>query len=348
MPMSHLHKRARTHFSRLALFVLLALLLLPVNAQQAPSTNDSGAVSLVFTAIDKNKRFVATLRREDIRVMEDGVQQEITAFDQQTDKPLSIVIMLDMSMSQEKIIPIAKFVSREFVDSIVRPGKDSVGVVTFTGEAKFEQELTSDLEQVRRAIERVEFKPPPGYVRGPIIVTNRAQLPQAISGQLSKINRGQMLLGSTAIWDAVSFASEKIGAQTSDNPRRLIILLTDGEDTSSKLKLSEAVETAIKSGVAVYSMGLGDQYYGGTNKDVLRKISERTSGRAFFPKIVQDVRDAFARIEQELRSQYLLSYSPTGKKTGDKLRKVKIEIVNPELRKQDLQLSYPQGYYAKK
>ncbi len=337
--MPHLHKRARPYSSLLVLLVLLALLL-PVSAQQAPSTNDSGAVSLVFTAIDKKKHFVTTLRKEDIRVMEGGVPQEITAFGRQTDKPLSIVIMLDVSMSQEKVIPIAKFVSREFVNSIVRLGKDSVGVVTFTGEAKFEQELTSDLEQVRHAIERVEVKPPPGYVSGPIIVTNRAQLP--------KISPNQMLLGSTAIWDAVSFASEKIGAQASDNPRRLIILITDGEDTSSKRKLDGAVETAIKSGVAVYSMGLGDQYYGGTNKDALRKISEQTGGRAFFPKIVQDVRDAFKELEQELRSQYLFSYSPANRKPGDKLRKVKIEIVNPELRKQDLQLSYPQGYYAKK
>src|ERR1044071_153017 len=345
--MPHLHKQTRSLPSRLALFVLLALLL-PVSAQQAPSTNDSGTVSLVFTAIDKNKHFVASLRREDIRVMEDGVQQEITAFDQQTDKPVSIVIMLDMSVSQEKVIPIAKFVSREFVDSIVRPGKDSVGVVTFTGDARFEQELTSDLEQVRRAIERVEFKRPPGYPKGPILVTNRAQVPKIIADQLPNISRDQLLLGSTAIWDAVSFASEKVGAQTSNNPRRIIILITDGADTSSKRKLNDAMEAAIKSGVAVYSMGLGDDYYGGTNKDALRKISERTGGRAFFPKIVQDVRDAFKEVEQELRSQYLFSYSPTNKKPGDKLRKVKIEIVNPELRKQDLQLSYPQGYYAKK
>lgn len=336
--MSQLHKRARPCSFLIILFMLLGLVL-PASAQQAPSTSDSGAVSFVFTAIDKQKHFVTTLRKEDIRVMEDGAQQEITAFGQQTNKPLSIVIMLDVSMSQERIIPIAKFVSQEFLNSIVRQGKDSVGVLTFTSEPKFEQELTSDLEQVRRAIERVEVKRPPGYVPGPVMVANPARLPQ--------ISRTQMLLGSTAIWDAISFASEKIGAQTSDNPRRLIILITDGEDTSSKLKLDEAMETAIKSGAAVYSVGIGDEDYGGPNKDVLRKISERTGGRAFFPKLVQDVRDAFTEIGQELRSQYLFSYSSASKKSGDKLRKVKIEIVNPELRKQDLRLSYQQGYYAR-
>ncbi|MBA2731871.1 MAG: VWA domain-containing protein, partial [Acidobacteria bacterium] len=225
----------------------------------------------------------------------------------------------------------------------IRPGKDSVGVITFTGEAKFEQELTSDLEQVRRAIERVEFKPPPpppGYIGLPIIVSNPSKLP--------KISPDQTTLGSTAIWDAISFASEKVGIQGSDNPRRVIILITDGGDTSSKRKLNEAVEAAIKYGVTVYSMGIGDEYYGGTNEDALRKISERTGGRAFFPKKVKDLQPAFVAIEQELRSQYIISYSPASRKTDNKMRKIKIEIVNPELRKQDLRLSYQQGYYAKK
>ncbi len=332
--MPHLHKQTRTLPSRLALFVLLALLL-PVSAQQVPSTNDSGAVSLVFTALDKKKHFVTTLRREDIRVTEDGVQQEITAFGRQTDQSLSIVVILDMSISQERVIPIAKQVSLAFVKSLTRSGKDSIGIISFTGEAKFEQELTSDLQQVRRAIERLEFVPPPGYLG------NGQVGPPPISG------RDQIKQGSTAIWDTISFASEKFGAQTSDNPRRAIILFTDGHDTSSKDKLNKAVEIAIKSGVVVYSIGIGDEYYGGIAEGPLRKISEQTGGSAFFPKIVQDVRDAFAEIEQELRSQYLFSYSPANKKPGNQLRKVKIEIVNPELRKQDLQLSYPQGYYAK-
>jgi VWFA-related protein len=320
-----------------------------VSAQQS-SLNGDRAVSLLFTAIDKNKHFVTTLRKEDIRVIEDGVQQEIAAFGQQTDKPLSIVIMLDMSVSQERVIPIAKFVSREFVDSIVRPGKDSVGVITFTREAKFEQELTTDLEQVRRAIERVEFKPPPGYARGGLIITDLSKLPGMIVTNPSKLPKptaDQLIPGSTAIWDAISFASEKSGAQVSDKPRRIIILITDGEDTSSKRKLNEAVESAIKSGVAVYSMGIGDEYYGGTNKDALQKISDRTGGRAFFPKIVQDVRDAFVGIEQELRAQYLFSYSPVSRKSDNKLHKLKIEIINPELRRQGLLLSYPQGYLAR-
>lgn len=294
--MSHPERDAR---SRSALLIVLMLLsgLLPASAQQTSS--DTGSpVGIRLTVVDKqSKKFINTLRQEDVRVLEDGVPQIITDFKQQTGKPLSIVIMLDMSMSQEKIIPVAKQVSREFVDSIITSGKDSVGVVSFTGAAKFEQELTNDLREVQQAIARLKFIPPSGYVSG-----IGFPLP-------SKATKDQQMQGTTAIWDAVSLASEKFGAEASANLHRVVILFTDGHDTSSKQTLNEAVKVALEAGVVVYSVGFGDEYYGGINKDVLRKISERTSGRAFFPKKITDVQAAFAEIEQELRTQYFISYS---------------------------------------
>lgn len=328
--MSHLCREARPR----SLFLLLLLCLLPASAQQTPSGSSSSPVTILFTAIDKkSKKFVTTLRKEDVRVVEDGVPQEIADFKQQTDRPLSIILMLDMSVSQERMIPVIKQVSRKFVDSIINQGRDSVGVVSFTHEAKFEQELTSDLGQARQAIERVEFNPPKGYVSG-VVVKNPT------AGQ------GQTLQGSTAIWDTVSLASEKFNAQPADNLRRVIVLFTDGYDTSSKLSLDEAVKMALKSGVVVYSIGLGDDYYGGVSEGVLKKISERTSGRAFFPEKMTDVQAAFAQIEEELRSQYLVAYSSSNMRMNDRMRKIKIEIVNPELRKAGLQLSYQQGYFT--
>jgi VWFA-related protein len=313
--------------------------LVPASAQQQQaSSGNGGAVNLFFTVTDKTGRAVTTLRKEDIRVLEDGRPQEITSLAAQSDKPLSIAIMLDMSISQENIIPIAKRVSREFVDEIIRTGKDNVGVVTFTGEAKLEQELTADLDEVRRAIERVKFEPPPDFYGGKGII---------IIGPKSKIDPALLAQGSTAVWDAVWFAAEKISLQASTDTRRAIILITDGDDTSSKRKLNEAVETAIKSGVAVYSIGIGDENYGGTSEGNLRKISERTGGRAYFPKKATNLRLVFEEIGQELRSQYLVSYSSATWKAPDKMRKIKIELVNSELRKQGLQLSYQQGYFTR-
>jgi VWFA-related protein len=326
--------------SSILIAVLMPLCLLPISGQQPQpsSSGNSGAVNLFFTVTDKTGRAVTTLRREDIRVLEDGRPQEITGLATQNDKPLSIAIMLDMSISQERVIPIAKRGSRELVDAIIRSGKDNVGVVTFTGEAKLEQELTADLDEVRQAIERVKFEPPPGYSKG---------VGKIVVGLPPKTDPALLTQGSTAIWDSVWFAAEKISLQSSPDTRRAIILITDGNDTSSKRKLNEAVESAIKSGVVVHSIGIGDEYYGGTSEGDLRKISERTGGRAYFPKKVKDLHAVFEEIGQELRSQYLVSYSSTGVKAPDKMHKIKIELVNPELRKLGLQLSYQQGYFTR-
>jgi Ca-activated chloride channel homolog len=333
--MTHLRRNVRRCA---ALFIMLLLPgLLPLSAKQA-SSNDDTAVNLLFTAINKNgKQLVTTLRKEDVRVLEDGLPQIITDFKQQADQPVAIVIMLDLSVSQEKTLPVQKQVARQFIDSFIRLGVDSVGVITFTGEAKLEQELTSELQRVRQAIERIEFKPPEGYIGS-----------GAVKGKPPEANPIQVLQGSTSLWDSLGFAMELISARASADARRVIVLLTDGADSSSKNTLNDAAEMAIKSGVAVYSIGIGDEYYGGVNEDMLRKISERTAGRAVFPKKTKDLPAAFSELEQALRSQYLVSYSSASTKPRDKMRKIKIEIINPELRKQGLQLSYQQGYYAKK
>jgi VWFA-related protein len=330
--MTHLQKNARTRI--LLIIMCMSLRLLSSSAQQV-SSGDSSAVNLSLTVMDKNRQAVSTLRKEDLRVLVDGAQQEIIDFKRQTDQPLSVIVMLDMSISQERVIPAAKQVSKEFVNSVIRPDKDSVGVITFTGEAKLEQELTSDLQQVHQAIERVEFKPPPSYVSGIIITRNP---PKSVTGQMPQ--------GMTGLWDAVGFTAEKFGAQSPTHPRRVVILITDGQDTSSKLKLSEAAEIAIKFDVVVYSIGISDKYYGGTNDGNLKKISERTGARAFFPERVKDLRATFAEIEQQLHSQYSISLKPSGNRGNGKIPKIKIELVNPELRKQGLLLSYPQSYSA--
>lgn len=330
--MSHLRNGALS----LSLLLSLMLGLIPASAQQ-PSPDNGNPVHILLTAIDKqSKKVVKTLRKEDVRVLEDGVPQVITEFKPQTYRPLSVIIMLDMSVSQEKIIPLAKQASQRFIDSIMIPGRDSVGVVSFMSEARFEQELTFDLNEAQRAIQRLEFIPPTGYVGGGQVVNKSATN-----------NKGQQYPGSTAIWDTVTTVSEHMRTRPADEVRRIIVLFTDGQDTSSRLSLNEAAKVALKSGVAIYSIGLGDSYYGGVTQDVLRKISERTSGRAFFPKKTTDVQGAFVEIAEELRSQYLISYSSSNRKMDDKMRKIKIELVSPELRKGGLQLSYQQGYFTR-
>jgi VWFA-related protein len=136
-------------------------------------------------------------------------------------------------------------------------------------------------------------------------------------------------------------------SETSDKTRRAIILLTDGVDTSSRLQRAEAIDRALKSDVVVYTIGIGDSDFDGVEKDTLHKLSERTGGRAFFPKDEADLRSAFAQIQDELRSQYLIAYPPSNKAKDGTFRKVQIEVTNPELRKQNLRLTYRQGYFAR-
>jgi VWFA-related protein len=297
---------------------------------------ETDLTNILFTASDKQKRFITSLKQEDIRVTEDGQSQEIFTFARQTDLPLSLAIVIDTSISEERTLPSEKAAAASFVDAVIRPAKDEAAVITFTGESTLEQGLTGSVARVRRALDRVEFVPPSGYIGG-----------GQTAGTPPISDQSQRLAGSTAIWDAVWITSDEVLSQTSDKTRRAIILLTDGEDTSSQKKLDEAIDKALKVDAVVYAIGIGDEYYGGVNKGVLKKVSERTGGRAFFPEDEADLRAAFAQIQDELRSQYLVAYSPTNKNRDGSFRKVQIEVVNPELRKQNLRLTYRQGYFAR-
>jgi VWFA-related protein len=296
---------------------------------------ETDLTNILFTAVDKQKRFITNLRQEDVRVTEDGQPQEIFAFARQTDLPLSLAILVDTSISEERTLPEEKAAASAFVDAVIRPDKDEAAVVSFTGEATLEQGLTSSVSRVRRALDRVHFEPPAGYIGNGTIVTGTPPV------------NGSSTAGSTAIWDAIWVTSDEVLSNTSEKTRRAIILITDGEDSSSQKKMNDAIDRAVKADAVIYTIGYGDMYYGGINEGVLRKVSERTGGRAYFPRDESDLRAAFAQIQQELRSQYLVAYAPTNKTRDGSFRRVQIEIVNPELRKQTLRLTYRQGYFAK-
>ncbi|HEY0406647.1 MAG TPA: VWA domain-containing protein [Pyrinomonadaceae bacterium] len=299
---------------------------------------DTNLTNILFTAVDKQKRFITTLRREDIRILEDGQPQEIFTFQQQADLPLSLAIVIDTSVSEEMTLPTEKEAATAFVDAVIRPSKDEAAVLTFTGETTLELGLTGSIPRIRRALNRVEFVAPSGYIGGGATVG---------IGTPPISDTQQNIAGSTAVWDAVWVTADEVLSETSDKTRRAIILLTDGVDSSSQKKMDEAVEQAIKRDVLIYSIGIGDDYRGGINKDSLRKVSERTGGRAFFPEDDADLRAAFAQIQRELREQYLIAYSPTNKNRDGTFRRVLIEVTNPELRKQNLKLTYRQGYFAR-
>jgi VWFA-related protein len=300
---------------------------------------ETNLTSIFFTAADSSKRFVSNLKKEDVRILEDGQPQEIFTFQQNIDLPLSIAILIDTSRSEERTLPDEKAAARSFIESVMHGGKDEAAVVSFTGEVTLEQGFTGNLDRLRRAVDRVEFVPAAGtYIGGGVVV----------GGGTPPISGGnQALAGSTAIWDAVWATSNELLSDSAENTRRTIILLTDGEDTISQVKMHEAIERAQKADALIYAIGIGDSYQGGVDEGSLRKITEQTGGRAYFPRSESELRSAFAQIQRDLREQYLLAYSPSNKARDGSYRRIQIEVVDPELRKEKLKLNYRPGYFAK-
>ncbi len=298
---------------------------------------ETEAVNVLFTAQDKDRRLLLTLKPEDVRIFENGQAQEITAFAKRVDLPLSLAILIDTSVSQQRTLPEEKAAAISFVESVIRPAKDEVAVVSFTGESTLEQGMTNNTTRLRRAIDRVQFVPPSGYIGGGVVAPGTPP----ISGG------NQSIQGSTAIWDSIWVTAAEVLGPAPEKTRRAVILLTDGEDTSSRKKLDEAVDAALKAEAVVYTIGIGDDFYGGVNKGILNKVSERTGGRAFFPRDERELRDAFKQIQEEMRSQYLIAYEPTNPEKDGSYRKIEIQLVNPDLAKQKIKLTHRQGYFAK-
>lgn len=298
---------------------------------------ESDVTNLPFTVTDKQHRFVTTLQAADVRVLEDGVPQTLFTFQRETDRPLAIAFLIDVSASQEVTLPDEKAAARSFIENVIKSNRDVVAILPFTGSAYLEQPLTRDVLSVYRVLERVEVAEP-AYLGSGRPLTGIPTGPRLAATPPE---------GSTAIWDAVALTSDNVLSQAPGLRRRAIILLTDGIDTTSRLVLKEAANRALAAETVVYTIGIGNSKLEGVFHDPLKEIAERTGGRAFFPDKKFDLNSAFAEIERELRTQYLLAYSSTNKKRDGSYRKITIEVTNPELRKQNLQLRHRPGYFAK-
>jgi Ca-activated chloride channel family protein len=346
---------------------------------QSPSDQDDEVIrvetdltNLFFTATNKQKGFVTTLREEDVRLTEDGVPQKILTFQRETNRPLSIAFLIDVSASEERTLPQEKAAARAFIETIIQSSKDQAAIIPFTGSAFLEQGLTRDVFSIYRALERVE-------VALPAYLGSGRPLSGIASGPGMKATPPE---GSTAIWDAIALTSSEVLARNSDpkmtendrpgrgpgpsrtdqislsvgaagaaqfpnQRRRAIILLTDGQDTTSRLLRSEAVNRALEAETVIYAIGIGDSKYEGVDRGALNAVASGTGGRAFFPKRETDLQNAFAEIEQELRSQYLIAYSSTNKNRDGSYRQMHIDITNPDLQKEQLKFRHRPGYFAK-
>src|SRR5215211_8777030 len=325
----------------IVILVLLVLLCVPIVRSQTTDQDDvirveTDVTNLPFTVTDKERRFITTLQAEDVRVLEDGAPQKVFTFQRETDRPLAIAFLIDVSRSQEFTLPDEKAAARSFIEKVINSSKDQVAIVPFTGLAYLEQGLTRQVLNVYQVLQRVEVaapaylgtgRPLPGIPTGPGLLAPPKE-------------------GTTAIWDAVALTSINVLAKAPGLRRRAIILLTDGLDTASRLMQKEAINRALGAEAVIYVIGIGSKR-DGVDRDALRDLAQRTGGRAFFPDKKFDMNAAFTEIERELRTQYLIAYSSTNKKRDGSYRKITIEVTNPELKKEKLEVRHRPGYYAK-
>jgi len=298
---------------------------------------ETNLVNTLFTAVDNDRHFITSLRTEDVRIFENDVAQPVSLFERETDRPLSLALLIDTSESQRAVLPAEKQAARAFVDLVIRPNMDRSAVISFTGIPKIEQTLTNDLAKLRKGIERVK-------------VELSAENARRIADDEPLLPKEQDPSGYTGIWDALWMTTDELLSKTPDNTRRAIILLSDGDDTSSTIKKQDVIDLAVKTDVVIYSIGIRDHDFpeGKLDSGSLKKISDRTGGRAFFPAQPDDLKQAFSQIDQELRSQYLIAYSPTNANHDGSYRRLRLEILNPDLRKNKVKLLYREGYYARK
>ena len=302
------------HHSTPAGLLMAAVLasVLGAEAQQRPSFRSGvDVVSLSVTVTGEHNRYITDLTEEDFLVYEDGVQQETTFFTR-TQLPISLALLLDTSASMEERLQTAQEAAVGFA-SRLRP-EDMAEIINFDSRVEILETFTNDQQRLERAIR------------------------QTSAG------------GSTSLYNAIYISLKelkKVRAQTFEDVRRqAIVVLSDGEDTSSLVGFDEVLEQAKRSETAIYSIGLrsrdGRSRRGFQEADfVLRQLSRETGGLAFFPEGVGDLVSIYEQIAEELSNQYTLGYTSNNPRRDGMWRRIVVRVTRPSVTART-----KQGYYA--
>jgi len=282
----------------------------------------TGLVHLVATVMDRHHNFITDLEQSDFKVMEDGTPQEIRFFGRDTDLPLRIGLLLDTSNSIRPRLEFEQDAAIDFLSSVLRRNKDQAFLMTFDNEPEVIQDFTGDVSELTNAI------------------------------------RKQRAGGGTALNDAIYRASEKLinppsPAGQSVEVRRVLVVISDGDDNLSDHALSEALEGAMRAEVAIYAISTNTDWISIDNPDrptkyhydpgdkILQQFTDASGGRTFFPYKVDDLAQSFVDIGTELRSQYFIAYSPTNPLSNGQYRKIEVEAGH-----KGLIVRTKKGYYA--
>ena len=321
---------------RLVGFALAALLALAHLAGQEAGpagggedltfTLDVKVVNVVATVKDRDGRLVSTLGKDDFILAEDGRRQEIRYFAHQTDLPLTIGLLIDTSGSQQALIPQERSAGLHFFRSVLRPRKDLAFLMSFDRNVELLQDYTSSLQLLERGLDGLEVEVPAGGFH-----------PNPTGGRKQT---------STALYDAVYLAADEMFRNQVG--RKAVVVISDGYDVGSKVSLKQAVEAAQRADIVLYSVQYIDRYFAaqgyfnfGSGAGALRKMSEQTGGTAFKVSRGNRLAEIFRRIEEEMRSQYSLGYSPSRGLGAPGFRKISLK--SP---RRGLKIQARDGYYA--
>jgi VWFA-related protein len=300
--------------------------------QKSPQTirTQVNLVDVLFTVLDRRNKLVSNLEKQDFKIFDDNQPQDIRYFSKQSDLPLRIGMLMDTSNSIRERLRFEQDAANNFLFSVLRRDKDEAFVMTFDDEPEVLQGFTGDT----------------GLLRDHILRTRAG--------------------GGTAVYDAIfqacvnelSHPPRPAGDQP-DVVRRVMILISDGEDNLSTHTRAEAIEMAQRTSVVIYTISTsiqwvtlddpskektGNRKYHLTDGDkILQDLAEETGGRSFYPYHVDDLDQSFQDIGEELRNQYSIAYNPTNHALDGRYHKIKIEVPDHK----GYQVRARRGYYAR-
>lgn len=297
-------------FYSLLIFVFSLTLAETVSAQKPTPTPDDTGATKVFevrlpVTVTQKKDLITGLTRGDFQIFEDGVQQEVTFFsDEKTNPPVYVGVLMDTSPSTAGKIGFSKEAAKNFIYTVTRLRKDKAAFMTFDNEIQLRQDFTDKLDLLDRAVDKVK-------------------------GTGSQ----------TALYDAVwQFSDEKLRSVPG---RRVIVVITDGDDTFSRADLSDAIDIAQRTETTIFGISTKAGFLGtvpgveaGTVKDkgdkLLTQLCEDTGGQVFFTGDMLALERAFKKISDELRSQYIITYKPADQNYDGRNRKIEVRFTDKE------------------
>lgn len=323
---------------RIAPLPFVALLALsPLRAQEAVPVAPEGeatfsldvrVVNVVATVKDRQGRLLSDLTKEDFILAEDGQRQEIRYFAHQTDLPLTIGLLIDTSGSQQRLIPEERRAGAMFLQAVLRPRTDLAFLMSFDRNVELLQDFTDSLPLLERGLGGLEVEVPTGGFH-PNPTGDRKQT-------------------STALHDALYLAADEMFRNQVG--RKAVVIISDGVDYGSKVRLKTAIEAAQRADIVVYAIEYYDRSFqgymglgriGGLGSGTLKKMAEQTGGTFFRITGRNRLAPVFRQIEEEMRSQYSIGYSPSRGLDAPGFRRISLK--SP---RKGLKIQARDGYYA--